>query len=93
LTESTVKKNINLLPDRMVPGTGEADRVEGVEPFRCFTDGTTLDILMSIRHEPMASAVYRQNIGTVEVEDKRRASGASENKALPMKEYSGGGES
>lgn len=88
-----VKKNINLLPDRIVPGTGEADRVEGAEPFRCFMDGTTLDIFMSIRHEPIASAVYRQNIGTVEFEDSRRPSGASDIKALPMKEYSGGGES
>jgi hypothetical protein len=77
----------------MVPGTGEADRVGGVEPFRYFADGTTLVILMSIRHEPIASAVYRQNIGTVEFEDSRRARGVSDIKALPMKEYSGGGES
>jgi hypothetical protein len=38
----------------------------------------------------MASAVYRQNIGTVEVEESRRERGARDIKALPMKEYSDG---
>lgn len=47
----------------------------------------------SMRQEPIASAVYRQNIGAVQVEDIWRKSGARETKAFPMNEYSGAGES
>lgn len=93
LTESMVMKNINLLPGRTVPGTGDDDRVDEVELFRCLAESTTLTIFMSTRQEPIASDVYRQKIGTVEVEDSRRARGARDIKAFPIKEYSGGGES
>jgi hypothetical protein len=53
----------------------------------------TFDSLSSMRHEPMASAVYLQNTGAVQVEDKRRQRGARETRAFPMNENSGGGES
>jgi hypothetical protein len=91
LTESTVRKKLNLLPDGIEPGIGEDGRVEAADLLACFSDKTTLTILMSIRHEPIASAVYLQKIGTVEVDESRRESGASDINELPMKEYSGGG--
>lgn len=72
-----------------MPGTGEEARVETAEP--CLLEGITLTILISTRHEPIASAVYLQNMGTVDVDDSLRESGASDIRALPMKEYSGGG--
>ena len=76
-----------------MPGTGEDARVDEDDPLRCLEDKTTLTILMSTRHDPIASAVYRQKIGTVEVEDSRRDKVASDINAFPMNEYSGGGES
>ena len=88
-----MRKKLNLLPGGTVPGDGEDARDDGNDPLRYLEDRTTLTILMSTRHEPIASAVYRQKIGTVEVEDNRRDKVASEIKAFPMKEYSGGGES
>jgi hypothetical protein len=91
LTESTVKKKLSLLPDGIDPGIGEEERVDAADLLVCLSDNITLIILMSTRHEPMASAVYRQNIGTVEVDESRRDSGASDSNELPMKEYSGGG--
>lgn len=74
-------------------GTGEDDRVDVAEPFVYLGDSTTFTTLMSTRHEPIASAVYLQNIGTVEVDGSRRERGAREIRALPINEYSGGGES
>lgn len=50
-----------------------------------------LATLMSIRQEPIASAVYRQKMGAVQVDEKRRDNGASETIAFPMKEYPDGG--
>ena len=91
LTESTVRKKLSLLPAGTPPGTGEEERVEVVE-FGCLGVIITLTILMSTRQEPIASAVYRQNMGTTEVEESRRDRGASEIRAFPTKEYSGGGE-
>lgn len=86
-----VRKKLSLLPDGIDPGIGEEDRVDAVDLLVCLSDSITLTILMSTRHEPMASAVYRQNIGTVEVEESRRDNGASDINELPMNEYSGGG--
>jgi len=83
-----VKKKLSLLPEGIAPGMGEEGRVDGVDLLECLSDNITLTILMSTRHEPMASAVYRQNIGTVE---SRRDSGASDINEFPTKEYSGGG--
>jgi len=91
LTESMVKKKLSLLPEGIAPGMGEEGRVDGVDLLECLSDNITLTILMSTRHEPMASAVYRQNIGTVEVDESRRDSGASDINEFPTKEYSGGG--
>lgn len=93
LMESTVKKKPNLVPGGTCPGTGEEERVEEDDPFKYLAERTTFTTLMSTRHEPMASAVYRQKIGTVDVDDNLRESGASEIRAFPIKEYSGGGES
>jgi hypothetical protein len=93
LTESTVRKKVILLPGGTVPGTGEVDRVEGLDSFAYFAGRVTLITRMSIRQDPMASAVYRQNIGTVDVEESRRERGARDISAFPMNEYSGGGES
>lgn len=92
LTWSMVKKKLNLLPGGTVLGAGDDARVDGDE-LRYLGDKTTLTTLMSTRQEPMASEVYRQNMGTVEFDDSRRESVASEIKAFPMNEYSGGGES
>lgn len=91
LTVSTVRKKFNLLPGGKAPGIGEADPLEC--PFDGLEGRTTLTNFISTRQEPIASAVYRQNIGTVEVQDNLRETGANEIRALPMKEYSGGGES
>ena len=77
----------------MVFGAGDEDRVDTLDPLVRRVGGVTLTILMSTRHEPIASAVYRQNIGTVEDDDIRRARGVKEIRALPMNEYSGGGDS
>ena len=88
-----VRKKLILLPGGTEPGAGEPDRVEGEEPFRYLDGTTTFMILMSMRQDPMASAVYRQKIGTVLVDDSLRDSGASEMRAFPMNEYSGGGDS
>ena len=75
-----------------MPGTGEEERVEVVEFGVCLGITTMLTILMSIRQEPIASEVYRQKMGTTEVEGSRRDRVASESRAFPTKEYSGGGE-
>ena len=98
MTESIVNTKLTLLPtlNDLYPfiigdGRGEDDLVEVPEPG-CRLGGATLRIRRSIRHDPMASAVYRQNMGTIEVDDNRREIGARETSALPMKEYRGGGE-
>jgi hypothetical protein len=92
LTESIVSTKLILLPtaNGLFPfgvedGKGEDDLVEAAEPA-CRFGGAMLRIRRSIRHDPIASAVYRQNIGTIEVNDNRRETGAKETKALPMKE-------
>jgi len=73
---------------------GDDGRVDAADPLALRLGGMmTLTTLRSTRHEPIASAVYLQKIGTVDVEGNLRESGAREIKALPMKEYSGGGES
>jgi hypothetical protein len=92
LTESTVRKKLSLQPVGTAPGTGEDERVEVVEFGVCLGVIVTLTILMSTRQDPIASAVYRQKIGTTEAEESRRDKGASEIRAFPTKEYSGGGE-
>jgi hypothetical protein len=56
-TASTVRKKASLLPGVTAPGTGEEDRVEVAEAVRCLLDMATLTSFMSIRHEPIASAV------------------------------------
>lgn len=78
---------------RIAPGAGEEARVDAAEPFKYLAGMATLTILMSTRHDPIASAVYRQKIGTVDEEERRRESGARDRSALPMKEYAGGGKS
>ena len=93
MTESTLRTKLNLLPGGTVPGTGDEDRVEVLEELACLGDKMTLAILISMRHEPIASAVYRQKIGMTDEDDRRRDRGASGTSALPMNEYSGGGES
>lgn len=94
LTESTVKKNEILLPVGKVPGMGDDGLVDAADPLALrFGGNTTLTTFRSTRQDPMASAVYRQKIGMVEVDDNRRDKGARETRALPIKEKSGGGES
>ena len=88
---STVRMKLSLLPGGTVPGEGEDARVELAEELACLGDNTTFAIFNSTLHEPIASAVYRQKIGTMDVEESRRARGANETKALPINEYSGGG--
>ena len=82
-----------MLPGGTIDGAGDDDRVGGDEKFAYLEDRTTLTTLMSIRQEPIASAVYLQKIGAVDMEDIFRDRVASERSALPIKEYSGGGES
>ena len=98
MTESIVNTKFILLPtlNDLLPfspgdGRGEDDLVEAPEPG-CRLGGVTLRIRRSIRHDPIASAVYRQNMGTVEVDDNRRETGDKETRALPINEYIGGGE-
>jgi hypothetical protein len=91
LTELIVRKKLSLLPNGITPGAREEGRVEAVDSVVCPVDTATLMILISIRHEPMASAVYLQNIGTVDVDENLRERGANEINALPMNEYSGKG--
>ena len=89
-------EKLNLLPGGIrgtVPGAGEDDRVEAADPFRNLGGKTTLRTFMSMRHDPMASAVYRQKIGTVDEEGSRRDRETREMSALPMNEYEGGGKS
>jgi len=91
LIESTVREKLILLPGGIAHGAGDPGRVDtGV---LCFDACRTLEILMSTRQEPIASAVYRQNIGTTDVEDSRRDRGARDRRALPMNEKCGGGDS
>ncbi len=90
---STVKKKLSLLPGGTVPGTGEDDRVEVLDALAWRGERMTFEILISMRHEPIASEVYLQKIGTMEVDDRRRDRGARDISELPMNEYSGGGES
>lgn len=93
MTESTVKKKLSLVPGGIVPEIGEEARVDADDALAYLEDSIALTSLISTRQEPIASAVYLQKIATVEEDDNRRDSGASEIRALPMKEYSGGGES
>lgn len=72
---------------------GEDALVETLDPLRLLGGGVTLAILISTLQEPMASAVYRQKMGTVEVDESRLERGASDTRAFPIKEYSGAGES
>ena len=81
-----LRAKLSLLPGGTVTGTGEDARVEVLEAFGCFDGTTTLAIFTSMRHEPMASAVYLQKIGTMEEHVNRRDNGASDRSALPMKE-------
>ena len=93
LTLSTVRVKESLLPLGIACGMGDDARVEAADPVD-FRGGTsTFTTLISIRHEPIASAVYLQKIGAIHVDDILRESGARDTSALPMKEYSGGGES
>lgn len=80
-----------MVPGGTVPGAGEDDRVDVAELLVRLEENTTFTIFISTRHEPIASAVYLQNMGTTEVDESRRDSGAIEIMALPMKEYSGEG--
>lgn len=91
LIESTVRKKLILLPGVMADRAGDVGWVDAGAP--CFDACKTLEILISTRHDPIASAVYRQNIGTTDVDDIRRDRGASDKRALPMNENCGGGES
>lgn len=74
-------------------GTGEDDRLWTADPPGDLTGGSTFCTLMSTLHDPIASAVYRQKIGSVAVVDSFLERQASETRAFPMKEYSGGGDS
>lgn len=90
-TLSTVRRYETLLPLGNALGIGEDERVDGPEPLRCLDDNATLTTFMSMRQDPIASAVYLQKIGAVHVEDIRRDNGAKDTSAFPIKEYSGGG--
>lgn len=92
-TESTVRKNPSFVPGGIDPGAGEDDLVEEAEPLAYLEDNVMLTTFTSTRQEPMASAVYLQKIGTVDVLDNFLYKGARDMRAFPMKEYSGGGES
>ena len=93
LTESTVRKKLSLLPEgiKVTVGAGDEARVEVLEPPTRLPAWVTLTILMSTRHDPIASAVYRQNMGIVDDEDNLRDSGANDTSALPTKLKIGGG--
>lgn len=88
-----VKKKLSFVPGGMVPGTGEEARVDADDALAYLDASIALTSLISMRHEPIASAVYLQKMGTVDDDDSRRERGAREIRALPIKEYSGGGES
>lgn len=84
---SMVRKKVSLKdPAGLAPGRGDDDRVEGAEPLGELPAGRGMATFISIRHEPMASAVYRQKMGNVDVDETFRPSGASDTSALPMKE-------
>jgi hypothetical protein len=93
LTVSIVKKNPSLLPAEAALGIGDDDLVEETDPPPLRGGSSIFTILMSTRHDPIASEVYLQNIGTTDVEQSRLYIEESEIIALPMKEYSGGGQS
>jgi hypothetical protein len=95
LTESMARLKLSLLPGGSITGAGEDERVparvDGVDPFRYLGETTTFTTLISTRHEPIASAVYRQKMGTVLLELSLLESGARLTRAFPINEYSGGG--
>ena len=69
-----------------MPGTGDVARVEVAEALAYLGDRTTFEILISMRHEPIASAVYLQNMGTTEEDDSLLDRDAKESNAFPMNE-------
>jgi hypothetical protein len=78
-------------PEGSALGIGEDERLVEVEPPNDFNGWVTVATLISIRHDPIASAVYRQKIGAVLVDEKRRDKGARETIAFPINEYPEGG--
>lgn len=84
-TESTIRAKESLLPTGNALGScGEG--LGDAAPFVYLVGKTTLTTFTSIRHEPMASAVYLQKIGATQVDDMPRDSGANDMVALPIKE-------
>jgi hypothetical protein len=91
-----VRKKLSFVPECMILvllSTGDEALVEADDAIAYFAGGITLTSLISTRHDPIASAVYLQKMGTVDTDESFLESGASEISALPMNENSGGGES
>ena len=84
---------LTLHPGWRFPLIGDDARVEAADPLPRFGGMVTTPTLISTRQDPIASEVYRQKIGTVEVADNRLDNGAREMRAFPINEYSGGGDS
>ena len=77
--------NVSLLPVGIALGIGEEARVDGPDPLS-LVGRVVFMTFNSIRQEPIASAVYLQKIGAIQVDDILRDKGARETKAFPMKE-------
>jgi hypothetical protein len=92
-TWSTLTTKLTLLPGCKAVPIGEDALVEVVDPLDFLTGTVTFATLTSTRHDPIASEVYRQNMGTVEVAESLLESGANEINAFPIKEYAGAGSS
>ena len=93
MTVSTVNAKLSLLPEGSVCGSDTGARPGDAAPLVCeyFVGNTTFDTRISIRHDPIASDVYRQRIGAVQEEDSFRDKGPREMRALPINEYAGAG--
>lgn len=87
------KTKVTLLPETRASGSGDEGLAEVTDPVAWRVGGVTVVMRISMRQDPMASAVYREKIGTTKVDGSRRHSGARDMRAFPIKLYVGVGES
>ena len=81
----------SLLPLGIAEGIGDEALIGGPEPLTSLDGVTTFTTFSSMRHDPIASAVYLQKIGAIQVDDIRRDRGAKETIAFPINEKSRAG--